>query len=142
MNREELQRNPRLQHWMVHDLNRDTAIPQPSAHFDAAICTVSVEYLIDPVQVFSAVAQVLKPGAPFVVTFSDRWFPSKAVKVWEELHPFERMGLVLACFRQSGGFEALGTESVQNWPRPKDDKYADRMLYSDPVFAVWGHRKR
>ena len=32
------------------------------------------------------------------MTFSDRWFPTKAIELWSELHPFERMGLVLDYF--------------------------------------------
>jgi len=54
------------------------------------------------------------------------------------LHAFERMGLVLDYFRRAGGFTALGTESLRDWPRPADDAYAEQMAFSDPVFAVWG----
>jgi SAM-dependent methyltransferase len=140
MNAEELGRNPRLGDWIVHDLNREIALPLPSGSFDAAICTVSVEYLTRPVEVFAEVARVLRPGAPFVVTFSDRWFPPKVVRVWTELHPFERMGLVLQYFRRSGEFECLQTESTRGWPRPDDDKYASVLAHSDPVYAVWGTR--
>ncbi len=41
-------------------------------------------------------------------------------------------------FRRAGGFTALGTESLRDWPRPADDAYAKTMAFSDPVFAVWG----
>lgn len=50
--------------------------------FSIRSCSSSVEYLIHPIEVFSEVARVLKPGAPFVVTFSERWFPTKAIELW------------------------------------------------------------
>ena len=141
MNAEELARNERLQAFDVHDLNRRPRLPYPDAAFDAVICTVSVEYLTQAPAVFADVARVLVPGGLFAVTFSDRWFPTKAIRVWKELHPFERMGLVLELFHQTERFSALETFSSQGWPRPEDDKYADQLAYSDPVFAVWGRRR-
>ena len=104
------------------------------------MCSVSVEYLTQPVEVLRELGRVLIPGAPAMLTFSDRWFPTKAIRLWTELNPFERMGLVLSYFRQSGAFRELKTESWRGWPRPQDDKYAGQLDLSDPVFAVWGHR--
>jgi len=141
MNREELERNPRLTERVIHDLNTDPKLPLRDAQFDAVICTVSVEYLIHPFDIFREVARVLKPAAPFVVTFSDRWFPPKVIALWSELHPFERMALVTEYFRHSGEYVNLATESIRGLPRPADDKYADRLGLSDPVFAVWAHRR-
>lgn len=138
LNAEELGQNPRLAAYVIHDLNDNPELPFGDAQFDAVVCTASVEYLIRPIEVFRSVRRVLKPGAPFVVTFSDRWFPPKAIQVWPMLHAFERMGLVLDYFRRAGGFGALGTESLRDWPRPEDDAYARTMAFSDPVFAVWG----
>jgi SAM-dependent methyltransferase len=140
LNRDELERNPRLAERVVHDLNAEPTLPFADGSFDAAICTVSVEYLIRPVEVFAEVARVLKRGAPFTVTFSDRWFPTKAIELWTELHPFERLGLVVDYFRKAGGYTGLATESLRGLPRPADDKYADQLAQSDPVFAVRGRR--
>lgn len=140
LNREELAKNAALRERVVHDLNADPRLPFGDADFDAVICTASVEYLIQPLEVFGEIRRVLKPGAPFIVTFSDRWFPTKVIDLWTELHPFERMGLVLEYFRRAGGFESLATESVRGLPRPADDKYAAELAKSDPVFAVWGRR--
>jgi hypothetical protein len=75
------------------------------------------------------------------VTFSDRWFPTKSVRLWSDLHPHERMALVLEYFRQAGNFTGLATESISGFPRPADDKYADQQPLSDPVFAVSGRRE-
>jgi SAM-dependent methyltransferase len=140
MNPEELARNPLLAERVVRDLNFDPTLPWGHAHFDLAVCTVSVEYLVRPVDVFREVARVLRPGAPFLLTFSERWFPPKVARIWTELHPFERMGLALAYFRGAGGYTALNTESVRGLLRPEDDKYASMTPLSDPVYAVWGTR--
>ena len=141
LNAEELAHNQRLNSYDVHDLNRSPRLPYPTAAFAAVLCTVSVEYLTRPMEVFADVARVLAPGGIFVVTFSDRWFPAKAIRIWKELHPFERMGLVLELFHQTGRFAALETFSSRGWPRPANDKYADRMTVADPVFGVWGRRR-
>lgn len=138
LNAEELKTNPRLTAHTVHDLNELPALPYPDAHFDIAVCTASVEYLIRPVEVFREVRRVLKPGAPFVLTFSERWFPSKVIAVWPMIHPFERLGLVLDYFAESGGYTALGTETARGWPRPEDDPHAGRFADADPLYAVWG----
>ena len=138
MNADELAANPLLSERVVQDLNRDPRLPWPEACFDAVICTVSVEYLTRPVAVFQEVRRVLRPGGRFVLTFSNRWFPPKAITLWPELHEFERMGLVLDFFLAAGGFENLGTWSLRGLPRPATDRYAERLALSDPVYAVWG----
>jgi SAM-dependent methyltransferase len=100
-----------------------------------------VEYLTRPLDVFADVGRVLKPGGTFVVTFSNRWFPPKVIRVWERIHEFERVGLVMEYFMRSGAYSDLGTYSMRGLPRPRDDKYAGELLLSDPVYAVWGTRK-
>ncbi|UCC57048.1 MAG: methyltransferase domain-containing protein [Gammaproteobacteria bacterium] len=138
MNREELGKNPLFGEKIVQDLNLEPTLPFDNGRFDTVVCTVSVEYLAEPVQVFSEVNRVLKHDGRFIITFSNRWFPPKVVKIWKELHEFERPGLVLEYFLKSGGFTGLETWSMRGLPRPADDKYADRLASSDPVYAVWG----
>ena len=141
MNAEELDRNRVLSDRLVHDLNAHPRLPYADATFDAAISTVSFEYLTRPVDVVGDVARVLRPGAPFAVTFSDRWFPPKVVKVWSTAHPYERLGYVLECFLRTGAFEGLETLAVRGYPRPEDDPHFGETAEGDPVFAVWGRRR-
>ncbi|MFO7686077.1 MAG: methyltransferase domain-containing protein [Desulfobacterales bacterium] len=141
LNPEELKRNRRLTDRSVQDLNRNRLLPYASDTFEVVLNTVSVEYLTDPIAVFREVARVLRPGGHFVVTFSNRWFPTKAVKIWQELHDFERMGLVLEYFSRSDAFTNLHTYSIRGLPRPHTDKYYPELRFSDPVFAVWGQRR-
>ena len=141
LNMEELKRNRQLTDFTVQDLNVNKILPYANDTFDAVLNTVSVEYLTDPIAIFKEVARVLRPGGHFIVTFSNRWFPPKAVKIWEELHDFERMGLVSEYFMRSDGFTNLHTYSIRGLPRPHKDKYYPDLLYSDPVYAVWGQKK-
>lgn len=140
MNAQELEQNPRLRERHVHDINTNPVLPYADNRFDTVICTASVEYLVQPLVVFAEVKRVLKPGGQFVLTFSDRWFPTKTIYLWTELHPFERMGLVLAYFRTTG-FTRLGTESIRYYPRPPEDPHAHERAFADPVFAVWGQKQ-
>jgi SAM-dependent methyltransferase len=141
LNENELRKNSQLTETVVQDLNLNSKLPFESHSFDAVICSVSVEYLIDPLTVFAEVGRILRPDGYFILTFSNRWFPTKAINIWKELHEFERMGLVLEYFIRSGGFENLQTYSIRGLPRPHDDKYFPDIWYSDPIFAVWGQKK-
>jgi len=141
MNAEELRQNPRLASHVVHDVNLHPRLPFEDATFDAIICTASVEYLVSPMDVFSELGRVLKPGAPLIITFSNRWFPPKAIRIWGQAHEFERIGLVLEYFINSGAFAKLRSYSLLVIPRPVDDKYAGQLLLSDPVYAAWGSKR-
>jgi SAM-dependent methyltransferase len=140
MNRAELDANAMLTERVVHDLNRNPRLPFDDAAFDAVICSLSVEYLISPFAVFRDLARVLRPGGLLIVSFSNRWFPPKSIQIWEGIHEFERLGLVLEYFLESRLFTGLNTWSLRGLPRPADDKYADRIMLSDPVYAAWGRK--
>jgi SAM-dependent methyltransferase len=142
MNQTELDANSRLTDYVVHDLNASPQLPFNDNVFEAVICSVSVEYLIHPFEVFADITRVMKPGGIFMVTFSNRWFPPKVINIWKELHEFERMGLVLEFFLKSGQYKNLHTYSMRGLPRPEDDKYFAQILFSDPVYAVWGYNHK
>lgn len=127
MNEQELGNNPRLDATLIHDLNACPTLPFAEASFDGAVCTVSVQYLTRPIEVFAEVGRVLRPGAPFVVSFSNRCFPSKAVHIWVTTGDEQHLTLVRRYFELSGRFEAV--ESLNRSPR--------RWL-SDPLYAVVG----
>src|SRR5437879_3975374 len=77
MNRAEMEDNPALNEVVVHNLNQNPELPCESGQFDGAVVTVSIQYMTRPVEIFRGVARVLKAGAPFIVTFSNRMFPTK-----------------------------------------------------------------
>ncbi len=137
MNAAELSHNAKLTECIVHDLNADTILPFTSGEFDVVLCALSIEYLVRPEAVLHEVARVLKPGGTCVVSFSERWFPPKAVNPWPTLHPFARVAWVLRHLQRTG-FINLHTESLRGLPRPADDKHIRQTRFSDPLFAVWG----
>ena len=49
----------------------------------------------------------------------------------------ERMGWVGMMIKQTG-FKKMETYLERGLKRPKDDRYADRLQESDPLFATWG----
>jgi len=138
LNEEELRHNRRAGETLAHDLNAAPRLPFTDAAFDAVICTASIEYLTRPHAVVAEIRRVLRPGGLVAIAFSNRWFPPKAIRVWTELHEFERLGLVSDLLAASGGFSGLSTLSRRGLPRPEDDPHQE-LMFSDPVFMVWGH---
>jgi SAM-dependent methyltransferase len=139
MNRDELDANALLSDRLVQDLNRNAALPFEENSFDIVLCSLSVEYLTSPLDLFAEVRRVLRPGGLFINSFSERWFPTKVVTLWTELHPFERIGMVLDYFIFTG-FDDLQTESVRGHTRPAEDQYRGMSPFSDPVYVVTGRK--
>ena len=129
MNDEELAANAQAAATVVHDLNADPVLPLESGSFAAAVCCVSVDYLTRPVEVFADVARVLRPGGPFVCTFSNRCFPTKAIRGWLESTDEQHCAIVATYFRLAGGF----AEPVVQRRTPHGHR-------GDPLFAVWARR--
>jgi SAM-dependent methyltransferase/FKBP-type peptidyl-prolyl cis-trans isomerase 2 len=139
LNEAELRHNPRAGETLVQDLNIRPTLSFAENSFDAVLCTASIEYLTDPLTVMAEVRRVLRPGGLLAFAFSNRWFPPKAVRVWTEMHEFERMGWVSELILTTGGFCDLATFSRRGLPRPSDDPHRE-LWFSDPVFMVWGRK--
>jgi SAM-dependent methyltransferase len=105
MNAVELARNPMAAEVVVHDLNAEPHLPFDDESFDAVTCCVSVDYLTRPVEVFADVARVLRAGGLFVCTFSNRCFPTKAIKGWLANDDLGRLAIVRAYFDQAEAFD-------------------------------------
>ena len=73
------------------------------------MCCVGVQYLQRPFAVFAEVRRVLKPGAPFIVSYSNRCFPTKAVAIWRALETRDQATLV-GCYFDESGFAHIRTE--------------------------------
>lgn len=125
MNPDELAANPRLSRWFVQDFNRDPVLPLDDGAFDAALCCVGVQYLQRPVEVFREVRRVLAPGAPFVISYSNRCFPTKAVAIWLSLDLNGHAALI-RLYLERAGFSDVTPELL------KDGRG------SDPLVAMIG----
>jgi SAM-dependent methyltransferase len=126
MNPAELTRNAQAVAGVVHDLNARPVLPFRSASFDAVVCCVSVDYLVRPVEVFRDVGRVLRPKGVFACTFSNRCFPTKAVRGWLASSDEEHCGIVAEYFRSSERFS-----------EPVVARRTPAGHLGDPLFAVW-----
>ena len=127
MNAEELAANPRLSRWFVQNLNRDPGLRLTDRSIDAAMICVSIQYLQQPLAVLREVARVLRPGAPLVISFSNRCFWTKAVAIWRALDDAGHAALVEHYLRHAG-FAAIETHLLAEWVEDQ----------SDPMTAVVG----
>ncbi len=139
LNPEALDNNPVLSRRVIHDLNSKGPLPFEDNSFDAIVCTISVEYFTRPVELFREAARVLNRCGVFIVTFSNRMFPPRAVPVWKKAPEADRMDLVQKYFSLSGRFYVSGKFECTGQPRPADDKYYPLGLPSDAVYAVWSN---
>jgi SAM-dependent methyltransferase len=131
LNAVEMTENPQLAAAVVHDLNREPGLPFTAATFDAVVCAVSVQYLTRPLEVFREVRRVLRPGAPFVVSFSNRCFPDKAVALWRVTDDQQHVGVVTAYFADSA-------EPGRAWTAAENFEHTPAL--GDPLYAVWARR--
>lgn len=106
-----LARNPRLTERHRRDVNQRPSLPLPDACLDGAVCTVSVQYLTHPVELFTEVGRCLRPGAPFLVAFSNRMFPTKAVLCWRASDDAAHARLVRSYFEATARFGPTVTRS-------------------------------
>ena len=125
LNADEMADNPQLARHVVHDVNADPRLPFADEQFDGAVCAVSIQYVLHPLALFREVRRVLRPGAPFVVSFSNRCFPTKAVASSHTATDEQHVALVRAYFEHAGGFTGLTAE--------------DRSpgAHGDPLHVVW-----
>ena len=102
-------------------------MPLDDASVDATLCCVGVQYLQRPFEVFAEVLRVLRPGAPFVVSFSNRCFPTKAIMAWRMLGQEGHADLV-RLYLDRAGFSDVEVEVLADGES------------SDPLTAVIGRR--
>lgn len=129
MNANELGANEQAAETVVHDLNQDPMLPFQHSAFDAAVCCVSVDYLITPVEVFIEVARTLKPGGVFACTFSNRCFPTKAIQGWLAADDAGHCAIVADYFRRSAA-----------WEEPTVQLRTPEQHFGDPLYAVWSRK--
>jgi SAM-dependent methyltransferase len=129
MNAAELAANQQGAATVVHDLNSDPQLPFEADSFDAVVCCVSVDYLTRPVEVFTDVARVTRPGGPFVCTFSNRCFPTRAIRGWLSSTDAQHGAIIAEYFRLAG-----------RWSDAVVERRTPASHLGDPLYGVWAHR--
>ncbi|MFC7137997.1 class I SAM-dependent methyltransferase [Halobaculum litoreum] len=122
LNAEEAAANDRLDERFVQNLNDDRTLPLADASVDAVTCALSVQYLQHPAAVFREFARVLADDGVLVVSFSNRMFPTKAVRAWREASMDGRVDLVRSYV------DAAGSLAVRRVVRERPA--------TDPFYAV------
>ena len=102
LNAEELRANDRYDEWFVQNFNDDQSLPLADDSFDVVCCALSVQYLQYPAAIFSEFNRVLADDGTVVVSFTDRMFPTKAIRAWRAATMDERAELV-SSYIQAGG---------------------------------------
>ena len=126
MNDAEMADNPDLDEYVVHDLNLNPELPFADNIFDAVVVTVSVQYMTSPIETFQEVNRILKLGGIFIVTFSNRMFPTKAVRIWRGMSDEGHLDLVSSYMGYAGGFGDIRGGLVNPADQPQ----------GNPLFAV------
>lgn len=111
MNATELDANSRLDRWFIQNLNRNCVLPLPDGTIDAVLCCVGVHCLTRPLEVFAELRRVLRPGGLVIVSFSNRCFPAKAVRVWLSLDVAGQASLI-STYLERSGFVSISAEML------------------------------
>lgn len=86
------------EHWKVLDLNKPPhdvgAGWGEDLTFDAVTCVVSIDYLIEPLEVCKNVLKAMNEGGRMHLIVSNRCFPDKIIRRWMILSERERLELV------------------------------------------------
>jgi len=127
MNEEELAANLILDNYFVQNLNKTAELPLRNNTYDVCLISVSVQYLTDPLSVFSEVARILKPGGSVIVSFSNRMFSTKAVAIWRALDSEGHGKLVMEYLESTMNFREVSFTNIS------PNKYK-----TDPLFVVTG----
>ena len=99
MNQFELDENKQLTSNVVQDLNVSPKLASlEDESFDFVTMTVSIDYLIKPLEVVQEIQRVLKPNGSALISFGNRCFPTKAVAMWLQADDIERITIVASYF--------------------------------------------
>jgi len=121
-----LAENPFLDEWRVQDLNANPILPFGNGEFDGATICAAIQYLARPAEVIREIARVLRPGAPLIITFSNRCVATKPIGCWCLLDETGHLCLIAQHFAGAG-----------NWA---DIRCLDRTPAGggQPLYAVLG----
>ena len=126
LNAVEMLENPQLDEAIIHDINANSVLPFANGTFDAVVITVSIQYIVSPVDVFRDVNRVLRKGGSLHVVYSNRMFSTKAIIIWKVLDDAQRAQLITSYFRHCGGWGPSHTLDIYDRQEP----------YADPVYVV------
>lgn len=130
MNEMELERNGQLTSYVVQDMNNNPCLSTiEDDSFDVVTCCASIDYLTSPRLVVAEALRVLRPGGTLMISFSNRMFPTKAIKAWVEGTDADRVWMAGAfvhysCLADAPGDDATASDHL-------------RQAHQHPVIGQW-----
>ena len=133
--------------FVVADLNGNGFINQPgettakgdpfwqydNESFDVITCALSIDYLIDPVQILRGCNRLLRPGGKVIVSFSNRCFGTKAIRLWRVTGINFHVELVNAFFQYAGNYELPTAYNITPVIPGRNQKYQDPLVVVEAV---------
>lgn len=119
MNKFELSKNPTLKSYSVVDFNSKdssgflTPIKIPKT-YDVITLNNGLEYITRPSLLISSISKALKKGGTLIVTFNERFYPSKVCNLWLRLKEEEK-GEWIGGVMEKEGFEVEGWRGGGVW---------------------------
>jgi ubiquinone/menaquinone biosynthesis C-methylase UbiE len=132
MNKFELAQNKQLSEYVAQNLNKNPQFPFPDNTFDVVTCVVSIDYLNKPLEIFKEVRRVLKPGGRFIVSQSNRCFPTKAIQIWLNTNDMEHIFIIGSYFHYAGGFTPAAAFDIS--------PSRGALFGSDPMYIIQGEK--
>lgn len=127
MNEYELSKNEQLSEYTVRNLNKNPLLPYEDNSFDFVTNVVSTDYLNRPLEIFSEINRVLKPGGIAICSQSNRCFPTKAINIWLQTNDAEHVFIIGSYFHYSGKFEPPTSVDIS-------------PMFGDPMFIIQGKK--
>ena len=125
MNAQELGANSQLDEYFVQNLNASPLLPLDNGKYDTCLVAVSVQYLTNPIEVFTEIGRILKPGGMVVVSFSNRMFLTKATAIWRTTDDAGHGHLVRAYLEETSIFKNIQIMDI-----------SPALGAKDPLFTV------
>ena len=133
--------------FVVADLNGSGLINQPGEEtgegdpfcqydnesVDVITCALSIDYLIDPVQILRGCNRLLRPGGKVIVSFSNRCFGTKAIRLWRVTGINFHVDLVNAFFQYAGNYDTPTAYNITPIIPGKSQKYQDPLVVVEAI---------
>ena len=94
LNKEELQKNKRLNSYWIQNFNSNQIIPLDSKSVDYCLMVAAWQYLQYPENLTKEIVRILKVQGKIIISFSNRAFWHKAPNIWTSSTEEERIKYV------------------------------------------------
>lgn len=141
LNQQELDANPKLTDRHVIDLNLNPKALQDQLSLadgsvDLVNMDLSIDYMVRPLALLSSVYSALRPGGAVVLSFSNRMFHTKAVRMWLHVPDCRLRQKIVVAYLHFSGFDQVRIDEVPPPPSADDNEHD-----VDPLNIVVGFKK-